>query len=174
MRSHSATTTRCARWPIVHRASREQGAFQALPEALDFLGLPELRIGSLNVADVLFTEVLELQGVLRREGAPSKAARLIVLAWRDTRPTCAPKRPRLRLEQQTFGLIVRYTEYALMLLELSLGNYQAASELARDDWYQDLCSVSFGPPTPSRPMFAATTPQARGRARAPCGTRHGQ
>ena len=117
---------------------REQGAFQALPEALDFLGRRELRIGSLNVADVLFTEVLELQGVLRREGAPSKAARLIVSAWRGHETEVRTEAAALAARATNVSLVVRSTEHALMLLELSLGNYQAASELARDDWYQDL------------------------------------
>ncbi len=62
--------------------SREQGAFRVLPEALDYLGLRELRAGSLNVAEDFFTEEIEMHGVLRRHSGPGEAARLMVSAWR--------------------------------------------------------------------------------------------
>ena len=127
------------RWPTrAHSDQSRAGRLPGAPRSPRLPGLRELRIGSLNVADDLFTEVLELQGVLRREGAPSKAARLIVSAWRGRETEVRAEAAALAARATNVGLVVRYTEYALMLLELGLGNYQAASALAREDWNQDL------------------------------------
>src|ERR671919_721375 len=78
--------------------SREQGAFRVLPEGLDYLGVRELRVGSLHAAEL------------------------------------ASQAPPL-------GIVAIWTDYAVMTLELGLGNYQAASSLARGACNQD---VMFG------------------------------
>ena len=119
-------------------ASREQGAFRVLPEVLDYLGLRELRAGSLNVAEDFFAEEIELHGVLRRHSGPGEAARLMVSAWRGRETDVRAEAAELAAEARAFGLVVRWTEYAVMILELGLGNYQAASSLAWDDWNEDL------------------------------------
>ncbi len=119
-------------------ASREQGALRVLPEVLDYLGLRELRAGSLNVAEDLFTEEIELHGVLRRHSGPGEAARLMVSAWRGRETEVRAEAAELAAEARGFGLVVTWTEYAVMILELGLGNYQAASSLAGDDWNDDL------------------------------------
>ncbi len=118
--------------------SREQGAFRVLPEVLDYLGLRELRVGSLNVAEDFFTEEIEMHGVLRRHSGPGEAARLMVSAWRGRETEVRAEAAALAAEAREFGLVVRWTEYAVMLLELGLGNYQAASSLAWDDWNEDV------------------------------------
>ena len=41
--------------------SREQGAFRVLPEGLDLVGVRELRVGSLDLAEDLFTEVIGIK-----------------------------------------------------------------------------------------------------------------
>ena len=118
--------------------SREQGAFRVLPEALDYLGLRELRAGSLNVAEDFFTEEIEVHGVLRRQNGTGEAARLMVSAWRGRETEVRAKAAALAAEARDFGLVVKWTEYAVMLLELGLGNYHAASSLAWDVWNQDV------------------------------------
>ena len=110
--------------------SRERGAIRVLPEVLDYQGLRELRAGSLNVAEDFFSEQIELHGVLRRHSGPGEAARLIVSAWRGRETDVRAEAAELAAEAGRFGLVVEWSEYAMMVLELGLGNYQAASSLA--------------------------------------------
>ena len=119
-------------------SSREHGAFRVIPETLDYLGLRELRAGSLNVAEDFFAEEIELHGVFRRHSGPGEAARLMVSAWRGREADVRAGAAALAAEERAFGLVVRWTDYAVMILELGLGNYQAASGLAWDDWVQDV------------------------------------
>jgi DNA-binding CsgD family transcriptional regulator len=119
-------------------ASREQGAIRVLPEVLDYLGLRELRVGSLDGAEDCFTEEIELDGVLGRHSGPGEAARLVVAAWRGREAEVRAAAATLAAEASGFGLVVRWSEYAVMLVELGLGNYQAASTLAGDDWAEDV------------------------------------
>jgi DNA-binding CsgD family transcriptional regulator len=123
--------------------SRQRGAFRVLPEVLDYLGLRELWDGSLNVAEDYFTEEIEMHGVLRRHSGPGEAARLMVSAWRGGEAQVRADAAALAAEARQFGLVVSWTEHALMLLELGLGNYQAGSSLARDDWNQDVMLGAF-------------------------------
>ena len=113
-----------------------------IPEALDYLGLRELRAGSLNVAEDFFTEEI---GCTRRcsvvRAGRAKPARLMVSALRGREAEVRAEAADLSPRHEPFGLVVRWTEYAVMFLELGLGNYQAASSLAWDVWDQD---VMFG------------------------------
>jgi DNA-binding CsgD family transcriptional regulator len=118
--------------------SREQGAFQVLPEAINYQGLRALRVGSLNVADGLFTENIDMHVLLHRQSGPGEAAKLIVSAWRGDETEIRAKAAALAAEAPELGLVIGYTNYALMLLELGLGNYQAASSLAREHWNEDI------------------------------------
>lgn len=118
--------------------SREQGVLQVLPEALNYQGLRELRVGSLNVADDIFTENIEMHTMLRRQSGPGEAAKLMVSAWRGRESEVRTKAAELSAEARELGLVVGYTVYALMLLELGLGNYHAASSVAREHWNEDL------------------------------------
>jgi DNA-binding CsgD family transcriptional regulator len=119
-------------------ASREQGAIRVIPETLDYLGLRELRTGSLDAAEELFDEEIELHGVLRRHSGPGEAATLIVTAWRGQESDVRQRASALAAEARELGLVVKWTDYAVLLLELGLGNYQAASALAWDVWNQDV------------------------------------
>jgi AAA ATPase domain len=87
-------------------ASREQGALRVLPEVLDYLGLRELRAGSLDIAEELFAEELELDGVLRRHSGPGEAARLMVSAWRGREAEVRVEGAELAAEARRFGLVV--------------------------------------------------------------------
>ena len=73
-RSRSAMTTRRATLGTACAAtSREHGAFRVLPEGLDYLGLRELRVGSLNLAEDLFTEVIGMRGGAASPDRPGRA-----------------------------------------------------------------------------------------------------
>jgi DNA-binding CsgD family transcriptional regulator len=118
--------------------SREQGAFQVLPEAVNYQGLRALRVGSLTVADDLFTENIDMHVLLHRQSGPGEAAKLIVSAWRGRETEIRAKAAALSAEAPELALVIGYTDYALMLLELGLGNYHAASSLAREHWNEDI------------------------------------
>jgi DNA-binding CsgD family transcriptional regulator len=120
------------------RTSREHGAIRVLAEVLDYLGLRELRAGSLNAAETFFTEEIELHGVLRRHSGPGEAAGLIVSAWRGREADVRADAAELATAARRFGFVVSWAEYAVMLLELSLGNYEAASTLAWDASSEDV------------------------------------
>ncbi len=127
-----ALATACA------ATSREQGSFQYLNEALSYLYLRELRVGSLDTAEDFVTEERELQSAIGRPSRGCEARELIVLAWRGRDGAVRVKAAELEARAQQLGFVVRLTVHALMVLELGLGNYQVASSLAREDWEHDL------------------------------------
>jgi DNA-binding CsgD family transcriptional regulator len=108
--------------------SRDRGAFQVLPEALLYLGQSELRVGSLTAADVYLTESNDIQAFVSRSGL-AEANKLFVLAWRGREAEVRATAPMLAKEARDLGLdlVVTLTESAVVLLELGLGNYHAAS-----------------------------------------------
>jgi DNA-binding CsgD family transcriptional regulator len=118
--------------------SREQGAFQVLPEAVNYQALRALRAGSINVADDLLVETIDMHVLLHRQSGPGEAARLIVSAWRGQETHVRTKAAEIRAEAPELALVIGYTDYALLLLELGLGNYQAAASLARGHWNEDI------------------------------------
>jgi DNA-binding CsgD family transcriptional regulator len=118
--------------------SRERGDFRFLPEALDYQAERELRVGSLNAAEGLFTETIEMHVVLRRLGGPAQAGRLIVMAWRGREAEVRTQAAELRAVAGHLGLVTRMIDHALIVLELGLGNYQAAAALALDEWNVDM------------------------------------
>jgi DNA-binding CsgD family transcriptional regulator len=121
--------------------SREHGAFRVLPEGLDYLGVRELRVGSLNLAEDLFTEVIGVEEVLRRQSGPGEPCRLMVSALRGREADVRAEAADLISQAPPLGIVARWTEHAMVLLELGLGNYQAASSLVWAVWNQD---VMFG------------------------------
>src|ERR687892_375508 len=121
--------------------SREQGAFRVLPEGLDYLGVRELRVGSLHAAENYFTEVIGIHEVLRRQNGPGEPCKLMVSAWRGREADVRAQAAELASQAPPLGIVAIWTDYAVMTLELGLGNYQAASSLARGAWNQD---VMFG------------------------------
>ena len=106
---------------------RSRGAFQVLPEALNYLGQWALRIGWLTAADEYFTEGDAIQSVFYRNGLPF---RLIVAAWRGHDADVRAAAPALAAEARNLGLglVADLADYAIMVLELGLGNYRAATE----------------------------------------------
>ena len=124
--------------------SRERGAFRFLPEALNYLGQSELRVGSLTDADEYFTEEKDLQALLRRKG-PAEAHKLIVSAWRGREEEVRAAAPAGARDARVAGVgyMVGLFEYAMVILELSLGNYQAASATAHPEFHADVSLGAF-------------------------------
>ena len=119
------------------------GAFQLLPEPLNYLGQWALRTGSLAAALEFFTEADGIRSLLDRTG-PASAEIAIMYAWQgreqDARVAAAE---RAALAQQLgVGLVVDLAEYALVLLELGLGNYRAAAAVCRPNFDLD---IALGP-----------------------------
>jgi DNA-binding CsgD family transcriptional regulator len=107
-------------------ACRELGDLRVLMEALYYLTLRELSVGSLNAADDLLIEQRELQAVLQRVCTPCDALELIVAAWHGQEPDAR----------------AAAADLALMLLELGLGNYHAAAALDRHEWLEDVSPLA--------------------------------
>ena len=108
---------------------RSRGAFQVLPEAISYLGQWALRIGSLTAADEYFTECEAIRSLLSRP-AVSLAEGLIMTAWRGREAEVRARASAFAEKARGLGLgmVVEWTEYAVALLELGLGNYHAAAE----------------------------------------------
>jgi DNA-binding CsgD family transcriptional regulator len=122
---------------------RSRGAFQVLPEALNYLGLWALRRGSLNAADEYFTECGAIQSASHRTGT-DEPNRLIVSAWRGREADVRAAASALTGEARRFGrgLVVELAEYAVALLELGLGNYRAAAQ-CRSNYVTELALGPF-------------------------------
>jgi DNA-binding CsgD family transcriptional regulator len=117
---------------------RDQGAFQILPEAVGYQAIHALRTGLLDEADELFTEVNEMHVLMHRQSGPSEATQLIVWAWRGRESEVRAGAERLATEAPQLDLVMGYTQHAVMLLELGLGNYNAAAAAARERWTEDI------------------------------------
>lgn len=124
--------------------SRDQGGLQVLAEALHYLGCRELRVGSLTAADVYFSESNDIEAFLRRSGL-AEANKLFVLAWRGREAEVRATAPTLAREARDLGLglVVALVESAVVLLELGLGNYHAASTRPPDELGDDFALGAF-------------------------------
>jgi DNA-binding CsgD family transcriptional regulator len=114
---------------------RSRGALQVLPEALNYLGDWALRTGSLTAADEYFTDGEAMRSLLgRRPAVSAPPERLIVSAWRGREADVRAAAPALVARARDLGLgwVVDKAEWALVLLELGLGNYHAAAEFPSD------------------------------------------
>jgi DNA-binding CsgD family transcriptional regulator len=114
---------------------RSRGAFQYLPEALNYLGLWALRTGSLTAADEYFTECEAIRSLLgRKRPAVGPPGPLIVSAWRGRKAEVREAASAVAATEHDDGIgwAVRQAEYAFVLLELGLGNYQAAADWGTD------------------------------------------
>ena len=99
----------------------------------------------------------------------------MVSAWRGREAEVRAEAADLISQAPPFGIVARWTEYAMVFLELGLGNYQAASSLAWAVWNQD---VMFGGLRAADAVEAhvrsGQTRGSAGRAGVPGGTRRRQ
>ena len=127
----AAMHTLAARWV---RLAREHVALTILPIALVYLGGAELAAGRLNECQACGEQSLEISAATGNPGMLGAAARgnAYLLAWRgreaEARPRAAADLAYALERGQT--AIVNFAHYALMVLELGLGRYQAALENA--------------------------------------------
>ncbi len=87
--------------------------------------MSELLDGSLTAVRAHFTERAEIMAAV---GRPSDVGELVVLAWRgrETETRTAAAAVTLYATEHGHGWMLGYVDYALAVLELGLGNYQAA------------------------------------------------
>jgi DNA-binding CsgD family transcriptional regulator len=116
------------------RLGRSQGALTNLPTALSVLGLSQAWAGRLEASDISFAEGRELSDAIGFRGLigwPSPH-QLIVHAWRGQEGAARSAAETVKRESIEYGLGARisFVEYALAVLELSLGHYQDALDYA--------------------------------------------
>jgi DNA-binding CsgD family transcriptional regulator len=127
----AAVYTVAIRWV---RLAREHAALTILPIALAYLGGAELAAGRLKECEALSEQSLEISGATGNPGMLGAAARgnAYLLAWRGNEAEArgrAAAHLAYALERGQTGL-VHFARYALLVLELGLGRYQAALENA--------------------------------------------
>ena len=126
---HDAFAALASRWV---KLARDQGALTSLAQALANLGAAHGRAGRLRSADASYAEVQEIFAAMGSERASEWRSSLVTLAWRgeegDVRGV-APVAIRDCTERGSgFGLSA--VHHALTVLELGLGNYEAALKSA--------------------------------------------
>jgi DNA-binding CsgD family transcriptional regulator len=119
--------------------SREMGALNHLGEALHYVGLLELRAGSLTRANTCFAEEAELQQV-RSIYNSGTVGEMLVCAWRGDANEVHARVERIRAvaRERQLGWSAALAAVGLATLELALGNYRAATEGATDGWKDDI------------------------------------
>ena len=116
------------------RLAREHAALTILPMALAYLGGAELTAGRLKECEALAEQSLEISAATGNPGMLGAASRgnAHLLAWRgneaEARARAAAHLAYALEREQTSSVILAH--YALMILELGLGRYQAALENA--------------------------------------------
>jgi DNA-binding CsgD family transcriptional regulator/tetratricopeptide (TPR) repeat protein len=126
-----AIHTLATRWV---RLAREHAALTILPIALSYLGGAELTAGRLQECQALAEQSLEISASTGNPGMLGAAARgnAHLLAWRgneaEARARAAAHMAYALERGQTSSVILAH--YALTVLELGLGRYQAALENA--------------------------------------------
>jgi DNA-binding CsgD family transcriptional regulator len=125
--------------------ARDQAAVPALSNALIFTGASELFAGDLGRARVLFTEREAIEG---SRGEDCGVGEAMVLAWqgqvRDARTRVAAA---VRsATERGLGWKLVYLEYALAVLELGQGHYEAALASAPHGYEENVILSSFALP----------------------------
>jgi DNA-binding CsgD family transcriptional regulator len=127
----AAVHTVASRWV---RLAREHAALTILPIALSYLGGAELAAGRLKECEALSEQSLEISAATGNPGMLGAATQgnACLLAWRGNEVEArqrAAAHLEYALERGQTG-IVHFARYALLVLELGLGRYQAALENA--------------------------------------------
>lgn len=127
----AAIHTLASRWV---RLAREHAALTILPIALAYLGGAELAAGRLKECEALAEQSLEISAATGNPGMLGAAARgnAHLLAWRgnavEARARAAAHLAYALEREQTSSIVLAH--YALVILELGFGRYQAALENA--------------------------------------------
>ena len=128
-----------SRWVAL---ARDQGALTALPVALNYLGWYEVTEGRLQAAETTLAEGREISRAIGNPGivGASGAGELFRLVWRGREAEARAAATALSRDgiERGQGAGVTHALSAVAILELSLGNYQAALESARDVFEENL------------------------------------
>lgn len=110
--------------------ARDQGALTALPVALNNQGTCEISAGRFDAARVCFAERLEISAATGNPGVVGKTgmAEVYELAWRGREMDARRLAAAVDREATAAGRTAQsiWVQYCLAVLELGLGNYQAA------------------------------------------------
>jgi len=122
--------------------AREQGALTALPVALNYQGWYEVIAGRFAAAQVWLSEVREILAATGNKGvvgAPG-AGELLLRVWHgDEQEARSAAAAYLRESvERGQGADITHVRSALAVLELGLGQYQAALTCALDVYREDL------------------------------------
>jgi DNA-binding CsgD family transcriptional regulator len=133
----AAVHTVAIRWV---RLAREHAALTILPIALAYLGGAELAAGRLKECEALSEQSLEISAATGNPGMLGAAhGNAYLLAWQGNEAEArgrAAAHLEYALDRGQAG-IVHFARYALLVLELGLGRYQAALENARPIFEDD-------------------------------------
>ncbi len=128
-----------ARWV---KLARDQGALTTLPVALNYLGWYEVMEGRIQAAEADLAEGQEISRAIGNPGivGASGAGSLLRLVWRGREAEARAAAAAMSRDgiERGQGASVTHAQSALMVLELSLGNYQAAIASGRDVYEEDL------------------------------------
>jgi DNA-binding CsgD family transcriptional regulator len=128
-----------SRWVQV---ARQQAALTVLPVALNYLGWYEVMCGRFAAAEVLLAEEREILAATGNKGvvgAPG-AGELLAGVWHGTEPAARSAAAAYARDstQRGQGAGLTHARSALAVLELGLGQYQAALASALDVYREDL------------------------------------
>jgi len=126
----------------LERQARRQGAVTALATVLIYSGSSAMFAGSLDEAQARFTERGAIETA--REG-DCRLGNLLVQAWRGRDRETRAEAPALAETARTQGQgwKLAWVEYALCVLELSLGHYQEALASAPTGFEENLLVSAF-------------------------------
>ena len=112
--------------------ARTQDASVWLSIGLMFLAMSELLAGSVDDARAHFAEREEIMQAI---GRPADVGELVVSAWRGREQVARREATVLRAHGTAtgHGWIVSFVEYAVAVLELGLGSYEAAFQVSTKD-----------------------------------------
>ena len=129
----------------LERQARRQGALTALAMALIYGGTAKMFAGSLDAAQAAFTERGAIEAARERN---CNLGNLMVMAWRgrdrETRAEAAHVTQAARSQGQ--GWRLAWVDYALCVLELSLGRYQQARASMPGGFDENLLVSAFALP----------------------------
>ena len=127
----------------LERQARSQGAVTALAAALIYSGTSAMFAGSLDEAEARYTERSAIQGAMEDD---CSLGNLMVTAWhghdRETRAEASAVAETARTRGQ--GWKLAWVEYALCVLDLSLGHYPEAVASAPTGFQENLLVSAFG------------------------------
>jgi DNA-binding CsgD family transcriptional regulator len=129
----------------MERQARRQGAMKALAAAIVYSGMSQLFAGSLDQAHALYTERGTIDAA---RDCNCKLGDLLVVAWRgrEQETRAAAVEVAESATRAGRGWKLAWVEYALCVLELSLGHYQDALASVPNAFQESLFARAFALP----------------------------